>query len=584
MIKAVSFHRFKQFRDQAFSLRPNGISLIAGGNNSGKSSILHGLAIWQFCKTALEMERGLGAFRAGTSMQGLGLGDDEFSPINVPALNHLWTNLKSRKETEPDGYTLKIGCDWASESGDRQLEFGLALANDRLFIKTTHSNLTPDDHIPRVAYLPPFAGITDREARLTGAMRRRRVGEGLAGAVLRNLLLDMHQTNLEERARLQGGRTKIRDIDLRRLRASDPWELLQSTLRETFSAELQIAPFSEEYHSYIRVEVIKGKLFGNKLVRYRDYNKRDIMVEGSGLLQWLSVYALALDRELDVLLLDEPDAHLHCSLQDHLLDKLRSLAKATKKQILVATHSTEILRHSPSTEILELRRGVGKYLVTDQQKVGLLAGLGSDYAPKIDRAKRTRRILFVEGRSDVALLRIFADKLAITWPEDWVIWRSSAGHKERRQIYLALKDEIPGLVAISLRDRDDEPITSVEGDLLDKIHKQIDGFLCLKWRRRHIENYLIWPPAIAAASGLLETEIEDTLREKFGIAISRATFPNSDVPEALLDIRGKAVLKEGQEAILGQIDADVFDVARNIEPEAVCEDIKTFLGKLVELS
>ena len=82
----------------------------------------------------------------------------------------------------------------------------------------------------------------------------------------------------------------------------------------------------------------------------------------------------------------------------------------------------------------------------------------------------------------------------------------------------------------------------------------------------------------------METEIEDTLREKFGIAISRATFPNSDVPEALLDIRGKAVLKEGQEAILGQIDADVFDVARNIEPAAVCEDIKTFLGKLVELS
>ena len=25
--------------------------------------------------------------------QGLGLGDDELSPINVPSLKHLWTNL-----------------------------------------------------------------------------------------------------------------------------------------------------------------------------------------------------------------------------------------------------------------------------------------------------------------------------------------------------------------------------------------------------------------------------------------------------------------------------------------------------------
>ena len=33
--------------------------------------------------------------------------------------------------------------------------------------------------------------MTDREARTTGAIRRRRIGEGLAGAVLRNILLDM---------------------------------------------------------------------------------------------------------------------------------------------------------------------------------------------------------------------------------------------------------------------------------------------------------------------------------------------------------------------------------------------------------
>src|SRR4051794_8086408 len=292
MIKRISFHRFKQFRDQAFELHP-GVSLLAGGNNSGKSTILHGLAVWEFSRTAIEMERGVEMFEAGKMRQGIGLGDDEFSPINVPSLKHLWTNLKSQKDGESDGYTLKIRCEWASTGTDKHLEFGLSLANDRLFVKVTASNLGVGDAVPRIAYLPPFAGMTDREMRTTGAIRRRRIGEGLAGAVLRNILLDMQEHNLAERVRLRGDRSKISDADLAKLRATDPYELLQQNLRTTFSAELDVAAFREEYHSYIQVEVVKGTVQGFKLKRHGGYRNRDLMVEGSGFLQWLSVFALA---------------------------------------------------------------------------------------------------------------------------------------------------------------------------------------------------------------------------------------------------------------------------------------------------
>jgi hypothetical protein len=151
VVTKVGFHRFKQFKDQAFELRP-GISLLAGGNNSGKSTLLHGLAIWEFCRTAIEMERGPATFLVGHRGQGLGLGDDEFSPINVPSLKHLWTNLKSQKDTEPDGYTLRIHVEWPDDGNARMLEFGLALSNDRLFVKTTDSNLAAaGGRIPRLA-------------------------------------------------------------------------------------------------------------------------------------------------------------------------------------------------------------------------------------------------------------------------------------------------------------------------------------------------------------------------------------------------------------------------------------------------
>lgn len=579
MIHSLSLRKFKRFKSQQIPLSRSGVLLIAGGNNSGKSTILHALAIWEFCRTLIEAEKGRDAFLPESRVQGLGLGDDEFSPLLVPSLNHLWTNLTSQKTSgDSDGYTLRIRCDWDDSNNTRkELEFGLALANDRLFAKTTHSNLASDDKIPHAAYLPPFAGITDRESRLPIAIRRRRIGEGLAGAVLRNLLLDLQTANVRRRTELRDGRTKIRDSDLQELRETDPWEVLQQALRTTFGAELSIQPFREEYHSYIRVEVVRGTLTGYRISRYQGYKSRDLMVEGSGFLQWLSVFALATDPSISILLLDEPDAHLHSSLQGLLLEKLEVLAAKSGKQVLVATHSSEILRHSPPPRILQVSTNQApRFLVSEEQKVGLLAGMGSDYAPKIDRVKRTRRLLLIEGEFDVRVLKQVCEITGSTWPDNWVEWKSAAGHKERTQLFRALREEIPDLVAVSLRDRDDEALESVDDDLNDKGHTDApSGFHSKKWRRRHIESYLIWPPAIAKATGLPEDTVQHRLRDEFGLAIG-ASFRDAAAPQAILDCRGKSVLKA--------LNADPDCVIPRFAAEDVPADLQSIVGELQRLA
>jgi predicted ATPase len=73
VIEAVTLKRFKQFKDERVPLLPSGITLLAGGNNSGKSSILHGLAVWEFCRTVIEAEKGPKALLATGKAQGLGL-------------------------------------------------------------------------------------------------------------------------------------------------------------------------------------------------------------------------------------------------------------------------------------------------------------------------------------------------------------------------------------------------------------------------------------------------------------------------------------------------------------------------------
>lgn len=92
-----------------------------------------------------------------------------------------------------------------------------------------------------------------------------------------------------------------------------------------------------------------------------------------------------------------------------------------QKQILIASHSTEIIRAAPPETILEFRKGrAPRYLKLDAQKSGLLAGLGSDYAPRIDRLRRSKRMLFLEGTSDSAVLKTIGEKIGLPLPSVWV--------------------------------------------------------------------------------------------------------------------------------------------------------------------
>ncbi|WP_181015158.1 ATP-dependent endonuclease [Curtobacterium sp. BH-2-1-1] len=574
-LTSVELRRFKQFGKSDVALMP-GLSIVAGGNNAGKSSLLQALAVWEFCKVATVAQKGSRALLNGmTSSQGFGLGDDEFSPINVPSLKHLWSNLKTQKTDEdPDGYTLLIACEWKDGETEHKLAFSLALANDRLFIKVAETTMHDGDRPPVLAYLPPFAGISAREERTYGALRRRRIGEGLAGAILRNLLLDMRDANTAERKRLRGEKQKISDPDLRALRASDPWELLQQTLREVFSAEISIADFDDEYHTYIQANVVKGKVDGHLLTRHAGYNSRDLMVEGSGFLQWLSVYTLATSSSVDILLFDEPDAHLHASLQAQLVDRLRYLARRFDKQVLLATHSSEILKTTDPTDILEVRTG-GKfrYLKSEEQQVGLLVGIGSTYAPRIEKVRDSKKIFFYEGTSDASVLRAIGETIGSPLPTSVALWRTSDQHKERKVLWRALDDEFGSIEAFSLRDRDEDPITTVGGDLEDKRVPAVQGFVTRKWRRRYIESYLVHPGPLARASGMSEEQVREVLQNDFALAIG-ANFTDADVPATLCDIHAKD--------ILSRFGVSAVKVAKEFLIDEVCDDVKTVLTQLEE--
>lgn len=583
MLHSVTLTRFKRFNQATFELLPSGISFLAGGNNSGKSTLLQAIAVWEFCRSILENERGHGSLLAGYAGQGLGLSNDEFSPISVASLKHLWTNLTTQNVGQ-DGYSLAIECKWRdAANSEKSLKLALALANDRLFVKQISSNLVESDVLPTVAYLPPFAGIDSRENKMSAADRRRMVGRGLAGGIIRNLILDMQTANERKRAELKEGRTKIKNSDLAILRKEDPWEILQVTMAGIFGLQLIVEPFNELFHTSIKVQCVKGKLEGTKFVRTPNYKPRDLMAEGSGFLQWTSVYVLALSPAIRVLLLDEPDAHLHPSLQSQLVEALEDIVKNSGKQVLMATHSTEILRWADPSSVMEFKGHGAKYLKDANQKISLFLGLGSSYSPKLDPLRNCKRLLIVENNSDARMLETLARRAELQWPQNLVIWPWTGSNKERKNLFLQLQTEVPGLKAISIRDRDDQNIESVDVESLrDKNVKSPHPDMLLRvWRRRHIENYLLCPAAVARATG----QTIDVVNEIF--ATHALTIPDNftakDVASALLEARGKEIVTDHPKSIKKKFGINSIDIANAMNKDEICLDIVELLNQIISM-
>lgn len=107
---------------------------------------------------------------------------------------------------------------------------------------------------------------------------------------------------------------------------------------------------------------------------------------------------------------------------------------------------------------------------------------------------------------------------------------------------------------------------------MDKSHpSQGEQFVTRKWRRRYIESYLVFPPALSRASGTPEDEIRRVLQDDFALAVGDS-FQSRDVPKALMDVHAKE--------ILARFNVSAVQVAKSFTLEEVCADVLQVLDQL----
>jgi predicted ATPase len=587
MISELAIKNFKRFRDESFSFHADGLSLIAGGNNSGKSSILQSLVLWDFCRRAVEAKRTRTSLNVGGAGSHVSVAFKDFTPLYVPSFKHLWTNLAPRRPGS--AITLKVSWTEPTLATNCHLEFKITLPG-RLRIEVGTTNVPTGAVIPRIAHLPPFAGLKMKEVRLPQVEHERLIASGLPGAVVRNHVCTLERLSRAGYTALKDHRGRVSAADRSQFFRTDPWRQLVEVLAQEFSCMVYPAEGRANHAGQVplTVTLTKGRYQNGRFAKHPSYHPRDVAVEGSGFLQWLSVFALAVDQGFDVLLLDEADVHLHPSMQNRLLFRLNREANDKRKQILYVTHSTEILREADYRRIYAVEEARRGYLGEEVSKVRVIEGLGSLYAPRMEKLLKTKKLLIVEGTSDEDLLRVWAGRLGIAWPDNVVIWFSTGRQSERKALFHELNKEAKGIRAISLRDRDEEPWGTTRADLSDGsnadfVGTQTEGsLLCRKWRRRHIENYLVLPSAIARAANRPEQEVVDFLRDRHSVVVNQ-TFAASDCPAAIADYQAKDITYSGPNNTESQFGVNRHQIAGAMTAIEICDDVKTLLQQLVTL-
>ena len=460
MLTRLKLRNFKRFGDADIELGRSVV--LIGPNNSGKSSALQALALWDIGLRQWLAKRGGKA--SPKKRPGVAINRRDLVSIPVPAANLLWHGLHTRDVQEINGkrQTRNIRIDVAVDgiTEDRPWTCGLEFdymneesllcrpirleGYEKRKVGQAEFSEVPDEAIEvKVAYLPPMSGLADREFIKQQGEIDFLIGQGQTAQVLRNLC---YQAYTEENG--------------------IAWSSIVEQIESLFGAKLLEPRYIPE-----RSEII---------MEYEEHGTRlDLSSAGRGLQQILLLLAHLYTHPGTVLLLDEPDAHLEILRQRQVYRLLSEVAEQQKCQIIAASHSEVMLSEAAGKG--KVVAFVGKPHVLNNRGSQVLKSLNSIGWDQYYQAETTGWVLYLEAASDLGILQTFAETLdhpAQKWLErPFVHYVSTNVPQKARDHFYGLREAKPDLQGIAIFDRLDTSLDSV-GALVE-----------LMWQRREIENY-----------------------------------------------------------------------------------------------
>ena len=473
MINKLTLRNFKSVGEQVYEFTR--FDLLVGRNNSGKSTVLQAMAIWQFCVDEFHRSK-------RTGKTGIQVVLPNFTALPVPELILLWKDRTDRNypvdaatgKKKQEFVLIDILLEWQDAAG-KTGAFGVELryhSPQTMYAIpsggwSAFRDCEKAGPLPRIAYVPPFSGLEPTEKFLDISPMRQQVGKGQPGSVLRNLLLRVSSPSDRDNG----------DKAPKRATAAEDWKELAGIVERWFSVKLSEPRYESTKDVHITVE-------------YTDRNRAyDIISGGSGFHQTLTLLAFLFGYQPTTILLDEPDAHLHVNLQREILDYFKLKSQDLHTQFLIATHAEEFARGVDASQIVSLLNRKPKRVESTPAVLQAMADVSNE---ELTRLMASPYILYVEGESDERILRAWAGACGTQEAMDKICFKTMGGGgkknmKERADAHFeALQQILPGVVRLMLFDFDDAD---------EAFHPETGNPVLAEWKRKNIENYLLVPDA-----------------------------------------------------------------------------------------
>lgn len=455
MLTKLTVRNFKSLESAEIDLG-NPVVFI-GPNDSGKTSALQALALWDLGRRRWMEKRG---GPAPVERPGVAVNRRDLTAVPTPSARQLWWDLQVRKTYRGAGgqrtENIRIDVVVQGVTGPREWTCGLEFdfANAESFhcrpLRTTPDGSermpVPDaELLPSVVLLGPMSGLAAQETKLEPGAINVRLGEGRTAEALRNLCAQMLEMPDGEVA----------------------WQDLTDRMERLFGVRLDRPRMIAE----------RGEIELTYLTRQG--SRLDLSASGRGMQQTLLRLAFMALNPDSVVLLDEPDAHLEILRQRQTFELLSKAAAGNGTQVIAASHSEVVLNEAAERGTVVAFVGSPHRLNSSNEVLESLRDIGfQDYY----QAEITGFVLYLEGSTDLATLRAFAElvshEVAEVLDRPFVHYVGNQPTRARRHYY-GLREAKLDLAGFALFDHLDRGELRSEGGLAERM-----------WPRREIENYL----------------------------------------------------------------------------------------------
>jgi ABC-type cobalamin/Fe3+-siderophores transport system ATPase subunit len=375
-INYVEIEKFKTF-DEKIRIDFGHPAVLIGPNNAGKTSVIQALALWSRGIRAWREKKGQP--RQKTKRERLSAGINRLNLFELPVQDtrQLWRDTRVSKNNKAIQFSITVGLNVKGVVKPCKVMF-TRRDSETIYCRPDASIVDDEellDHASDLKFnlLYPMSGIESQETLLQEGRINVLMGQGQTAQVLRNLAY------------------MIKEND------DDDWSRICRLIEKLFLVKLK-DPVFNEVNGILELSYQEGEIA-------RDL---DISMSGRGLQQMLLILTYLYSHKRSVLLIDEPDAHLEILRQRQVYAILKEVAAQNQCQVVIATHSEVILEDAVDTNLTLLIGGTSVDMAKENDMKAALRSIGIEHYYK---ARVHPRILYVEGSSDIDILKAFAKKL-----------------------------------------------------------------------------------------------------------------------------------------------------------------------------